>query len=198
MRMMRAFIAVNIPLEVKGNLQEEIGRLRTLIRGGPVRWVRPEGIHLTLKFLGEISNSNLGEIGQVLEREVNRHPFFTLRVGGFGCFPNRRRPRVLWIGITEENGTLAQVQTAIEEKLVPLGFGKEGRPFHPHLTLGRVRRNISMSELPQLQDAVDEFVVGQIGHFEVSEIHLIRSILKPSGAEYSTLMEFPLGSKGDE
>lgn len=198
MRMMRAFIAVNIPLEVKGNLQEEIGRLRTLIRGGPVRWVRPEGIHLTLKFLGEISNSNLGEIGQVLEREVNRHPFFTLRVGGFGCFPNRRRPRVLWIGITEENGTLAQVQTAIEEKLVPLGFGKEGRPFHPHLTLGRVRRNISMSELPQLQDAVDEFVVGQIGHFEVSELHLIRSILKPSGAEYSTLMEFPLGSKGDE
>ncbi len=198
MLMMRAFIAVNIPLEVKGNLQEEIGRLRTLIRGGPVRWVRPEGIHLTLKFLGEISNSNLGEIGQVLEREVNRHPFFPLRVGGFGCFPNRRRPRVLWIGITEENGTLAQVQTAIEEKLVPLGFGKEGRPFHPHLTLGRVRRNISMSELPQLQDAVDEFVVGQIGHFEVSEIHLIRSILKPSGAEYSTLMEFPLGSKGDE
>lgn len=198
MRMMRAFIAVNIPLEVKGNLQEEIGRLRTLIRGGPVRWVRPEGIHLTLKFLGEISNSNLGEIGQVLEREVNRHPFFTLRVGGFGCFPNRRRPRVLWIGITEENGTLAQVQTAIEEKLVPLGFGKEGRPFHPHLTLGRVRRNISMSELPQLQDAVDEFVVGQIGHFEVSELHLIRSILRPSGAEYSTLMEFPLGSKGDE
>ncbi|TET99179.1 MAG: RNA 2',3'-cyclic phosphodiesterase [Anaerolineales bacterium] len=198
MRMMRAFIAVNIPLEVKGNLQEEIGRLRTLIRGGPVRWVRPEGIHLTLKFLGEISNSNLGEIGQVLEREVNRHPFFTLRVGGFGCFPNRRRPRVLWIGITEENGTLAQVQTAIEEKLVPLGFGKEGRPFHPHLTLGRVRRNISMSELPQLQDAVDEFVVGQIGHFEVSELHLIRSILRSSGAEYSTLMEFPLGSKGDE
>lgn len=198
MRMMRAFIAVNIPLEVKGNLQEEIGRLRTLIRGGPVRWVRPEGIHLTLKFLGEISNSNLGEIGQVLEREVNRHPFFTLRVGGFGCFPNRRRPRVLWIGITEENGTLAQVQTAIEEKLVPLGFGKEGRPFHPHLTLGRVRRNISMSELPQLQDAVDEFVVGQIGHFEVSELHLIRSVLRPSGAEYSTLMEFPLGSKGDE
>lgn len=198
MRMMRAFVAVNIPLEVKGNLQEEIGRLRTLIRGGPVRWVRPEGIHLTLKFLGEISNSNLGEIGQVLEREVNRHPFFTLRVGGFGCFPNRRRPRVLWIGITEENGTLAQVQTAIEEKLVPLGFGKEGRPFHPHLTLGRVRRNISMSELPQLQDAVDEFVVGQIGHFEVSELHLIRSILRPSGAEYSTLMEFPLGSKGDE
>ena len=198
MRMMRAFIAVNIPMEVKGNLQEEISRLRTLIHGGPVRWVRPEGIHLTLKFLGEISNSSLVEIGQVLEREVKRHPFFTLRVRGFGCFPNRRRPRVLWIGITEENGTLAQVQTVIEEKLVPLGFGKEGRPFHPHLTLGRVKRNIPMSELTQLKKAVDEFVVGQIGHFEVSELHLIRSILSPSGAEYSTLMEYPLGSKGDE
>jgi len=198
MRMMRAFIAVNIPMEVKGNLQEEISRLRTLIHGGPVRWVRPEGIHLTLKFLGEISNSSLVEIGQVLEREVKRYPFFTLRVGGFGCFPNRRRPRVLWIGITEENGTLAQVQTVVEEKLVPLGFGKEGRPFHPHLTLGRVKRNIPMSDLTQLKKAVDEFVVGQIGHFEVSELHLIRSILSPSGAEYSTLMEYPLGSKGDE
>ncbi|MCK5319202.1 MAG: RNA 2',3'-cyclic phosphodiesterase [Anaerolineales bacterium] len=198
MRMMRAFLAVNIPLEVKGKLQEEISRLRTLIRGEPVRWVRSEGIHLTLKFLGEISNSNLGEIGQALGREVKRHPFFTLHVGGFGCFPNRRRPRVLWIGITEENGTLAQVQTVIEEKLVPLGYGKEGRPFHPHLTLGRVKRNISMSDLTQLKKAVGEFVVGQIGHFEVRELHLIRSILRPSGAEYSPLMEYPLGSKGDE
>ncbi len=198
MRMMRAFLAVNIPLEVKGKLQEEISRLRTLIRGEPVRWVRSEVIHLTLKFLGEISNSNLVEIGQALEREVKRHPFFPLHVGGFGCFPNRRRPRVLWIGITEENGTLAQVQTVIEEKLVPLGYGKEGRPFHPHLTLGRVKRNISMSDLTQLKKAVGEFVVGQIGHFEVRELHLIRSILRPSGAEYSPLMEYPLGSKGDE
>ena len=197
MRMMRAFIAVRIPEDVKGRLQEEIGRLRTLIRGEPVRWVRSEGIHLTLKFLGEISNNSLGEIRQALEREIGRHPSFTLRVGGFGCFPNRRRPRVLWIGVTEDNGTLMQVQTAIEEKLVPLGFEKEGRPFHPHLTLGRVRRNISMADLSQLQDAVEEFIVGQIGHFKVGELQLIRSILRPSGAEYSTLGEYPLGSRGD-
>ncbi len=197
MRTMRTFIAVNIPVDIKQNLQEEIDKLRALIRGENVRWVRPEGIHLTLKFLGEISDSSLGEIHQTLEREVEKHPTCTLRVGGFGCFPNRRRPRVLWIGITEDKGTLAQVQSSIHEKLVPLGFEKEERPFHPHLTLGRVRRNVSKSDLNQLQDAVNEFVVGQIGKFEVREIHLIESILKPSGAEYSTLGEYTLGSRGD-
>jgi 2'-5' RNA ligase len=198
MRMMRAFIAVRIPEEVKGNLQEEMDRLSMLICGEPVRWVRPEGIHLTLKFLGEISDNSLGEIRQTLEREIGRHPSFTLKVGGFGCFPNRRRPRVLWIGVTEDNGTLMQVQTAIEEKFIPLGFEKEGRPFHPHLTLGRVRRNISKADISQLQDAVDGFVVGQIGQFKVGELQLIRSILRPSGAEYSTLGEYPLGSEGHE
>ena len=196
MRTMRAFIAVNIPVEIKQDLQGEIDRLRALTRGESVRWVRSEGIHLTLKFLGEISTSTLGEIHQTLEREVGKHPTCTLSVGGFGCFPNRRKPRVLWIGITEDKGTLAQVQSSIHEKLVPLGFEKEGRPFHPHLTLGRVRRNVSKSELTQLQDAVKEFIVGQIGQFEVREIHLIESILKPSGAEYSPLGEYTLGSKG--
>jgi 2'-5' RNA ligase len=194
---MRAFIAVNIPLEIKQNLQGEIDRLRALIRGESVRWVRSEGIHLTLKFLGEISNSSLEEIHQTLEQEVRKHPICTLSVGRFGCFPNRRRPRVLWIGITEDKGTLVQVQSSINEKLVPLGFDKEGRPFHPHLTLGRVRRNVSKADLTQLQDAVNEFVVGKIGQFEVREIHLIESILKPSGAEYSSLGEYTLGGKGD-
>ncbi len=197
MRMMRAFIAVKIPEEIKQNLLEEIDRLRALIHCGSVRWVRPEGIHLTLKFLGEISNGTLGEVRQTLEREVEKHPYSLLRVGGFGCFPNRRRPRVLWIGISEDNGALAQVQTSINEELVPLGFEKEGRPFHPHLTLGRVKRNVSKSELTQLQDAVNEFDVGQVGQFEVREIHLIESILKPTGAEYSTLGEYTLGGKGD-
>lgn len=197
MRMMRTFVAVNIPVEIKQNLQNEIDRLRALIRGESVRWVRSEGIHLTLKFLGEISNSSLGEIRQALEREVEKHPICTLRVGGFGCFPNRRRPRVLWIGITEENGTLAQVQSSINEKLVPLGFGKEERIFHPHLTLGRVRRNVSTSDITHLQDAINEFDVGQIGLFEVREIHLIESILKPTGAEYCTLGEYTLEGKGD-
>jgi 2'-5' RNA ligase len=194
---MRTFIAVNIPVDIKQNLQEEIDRLRALIRDESVRWVRPEGIHLTLKFLGEMSDSSLGEIHQTLEREVEKHPTCSLRVGGFGCFPNRRRPRVLWIGITEDKGTLAQVQSSIHEKLVPLGFEKEERPFHPHLTLGRVRRNVSKSDLNQLQDAINEFDVGQIGQFEVREIHLIESILKPTGAEYCTLGEYTLEGKGD-
>ncbi len=192
---MRTFIAVNIPIGIKEEIQEEIERLRTLIHGRSVRWVRPEGIHLTLKFLGEITDDHLGEICHTLEREVAKHPFFTLRIGGFGYFPNSRSPRVLWIGTTEETGALMKVQTAIEEKM---GFVKEGRPFHPHLTLGRVRRNISLSDLTQIQDAVETHVIGQIGKFEVRELHLVRSILRPSGAEYSSLGVYPLGRKGVE
>jgi len=193
---MRAFIAVNIPVGIKRKLQAEIEKLSTLSHAGSVRWARPEGIHLTLKFLGEITKSHLGEIQQTLEGEIEKHPMFTLSIGGFGCFPNSRRPRVLWIGIAEETGALTTMQTAIEEELGQLGFVKEGRSFHPHLTLGRVRRNISLSDLNQIQDAVEMYVVGQIGQFEVREIHLVRSILKPSGAEYSSLGEYSLGRKG--
>jgi len=195
---MRAFIAVNIPVVVKQKLQDEIDRLSMVILGNPVRWVRPEGIHLTLQFLGEISNSHKGEIHHTLEREVEKHPFFTLDVGGFGCFPNSRRPRILWIGITEKTGTLTKMQTAIVGKMGQLGFRKEGRAFHPHLTLGRVKRNISLSDLTQIQDAVEKYVVEQIGQFEVRELHLVRSILRPSGAEYSSLGEYSLGRKGGE
>ncbi|MGB2896902.1 MAG: RNA 2',3'-cyclic phosphodiesterase [Anaerolineales bacterium] len=198
MRRMRAFIAVNIPVGIKRKLEEEIERLSTLIHDGSVQWARSEGIHLTLKFLGEITNSHLGEIRQTLEREIEKHPLFTLSIEGFGCFPNSRRPRVLWIGITEATGALTKMQTAIEEELGQLGFVKEGRSFHPHLTLGRVRRNISLSDLSQIQDAVEVYVVGQIGQFEVREIHLVRSILRPSGAEYSSLGEYSLGRKGVE
>ena len=192
---MRAFIALNIPAEIKTVLREESGRLRDLIQGGSVRWVRSEGIHLTLKFLGEISNDQLGDIHQALERVAERHPFFTLCVRDFGCFPNIRRPRVLWIGIADESGVLSQLQGAVEGQLVPLGFGKERRPFHPHLTLGRVRRNISLADLTELHEVLESYRVGSIGQFDVRELHLIKSVLSPSGAEYSTLGSYLLGGK---
>ena len=193
MHIMRAFIAVEIPLEVKQNLLEEIDRLRVLIRGQTVRWVKPAGIHLTLKFLGEITAEQVGEISKVLEREIDRLSSFTLDVGGFGCFPNNRRPRVLWIGITGETDPLLKAQSVIEENLVSLGFDHERRPFRPHLTLGRVRRNLSFSDFSRIEDAMGSFEVGQVGQFKVSELYLIRSTLKPTGAEYSNLGEYRMG-----
>jgi 2'-5' RNA ligase len=195
MHNMRAFIAVHIPLEVKQKLQREIDVLWDLIRGDIIRWVKPAGIHLTLKFLGEITEGQVGEIQQVLQQDLALLPSLTISVGGFGCFPNPHRPRVLWVGIVGNNRPLLTVQSVIDQKLHSLGFDRERRPFHPHLTLGRVRRNLSLADLDLLQDVLDSYEIGQIGQFEVRKISLIRSILKPTGAEYSILGEYPLGAK---
>jgi 2'-5' RNA ligase len=157
-----------------------------------VRWGRPEGIHLTLKFLGDTPADRLPEIRHALTAVARHAPPCTFTVGELGCFPNPRRPRVVWVGVQEPTGRLAVLQDAIEEVMAPLGYPPEGRGFTPHLTLGRTRRGTSSSDVAQVGEVVTKTEVGSLGEVSAAHFALIRSVLKPTGAEYTPLEEFLL------
>jgi len=193
---MRIFIAIPLP----DSLLERLSALqRKLERQAPrrsVRWVRPEGIHLTLKFLGDTSTDRLPEIKRALAAVARNAPACTFTVEELGCFPNPRRARVLWVGVQEPTGRLAALQEAIEEAMAHLDFEAERRKFHPHLTLGRVRRKTSRGDAAQVGETITGTTVERLAEVSTDRFALIRSVLKPTGAEYTTLEEFPL--RGNE
>jgi 2'-5' RNA ligase len=183
---LRSFIAIEIPPPLKARM-EEIQRLlrRT---DADVKWARPEGIHLTLKFLGSIRQEDVERISQALAPVIADAESFEVRVQGMGCFPNPRNPRVVWLGVDQGKEALASLQRAVEQKMAELSFSPEDRPFSPHLTLGRVRSPRGRAGLAQ---ALEKQQGVEIGSFQPQEVILFRSELRPSGAVYTKLREFP-------
>ncbi len=200
METVRAFIAIPLP----GSLLDELSRLQHRLKGKvphrSVRWVRPEGVHLTLKFLGDTPRDKLPTIQEALSVVARHAPACSLGVEGLGCFPNPRRPRVLWVGVQEVQGPTGRLKAlwaAIEEAMKSLGYPPERHSFNPHLTLGRVRRGTSRSDLSEISQLVTTARVDRLGEFDADHFELIRSVLKPTGAEYTTLASFPLqGGEG--
>ena len=188
----RAFIAIPLPDPLLAELERVQRRLEREVPPRSVRWVRPEGIHLTLKFLGDTSTERIPEIQAALGAVGRNVPPFDFAVAELGCFPNPRRPRVVWVGIQEPTGRLAGLQDAVEEVVAPFGYPPEGRGFTPHLTLGRVQRRVDRRDLPRIGEVVTALEVGTLGEVSVDRFALIRSILKPTGAEYTALAEFAL------
>ena len=193
MTTLRTFIAIKLDRDLKGELALLQDHLREQVAPRSVRWVRPDGIHLTLKFLGDTSVESVDPIGAALTQATAAYQPFTFSVGGLGCFPNTRRPRVVWIGLQEPTGVLARLRDDIEAHIAPLGFPTEGRPFHAHLTLGRVQRRASKSEVREIGEVVGSGAVGTIGEMAVSSVSFINSDLRPSGAVYTTLSEAGFG-----
>lgn len=188
----RAFIAVPLP----GPLLEELGRIqrRLELQVPPrsVRWVRASGIHLTLKFLGDTPTEKLPGIKTALATVARHAPACTFTVGNLGCFPKPRRPRVVWVGVQEPTGRLAALQDAIEEAVSAFGYPPEGRGFTAHLTLGRVRKKASREEAIKIGEVITSTELGILGEGAADRFALIRSVLKPTGAEYTTLEDYPL------
>ena len=192
MEKIRTFIAIELDESIKDGLTQLQKRLEGPAPRGSVRWVRPEGIHLTLKFLGDVPADQIGEITQALQKGCEGFAPFSLSCGGLGCFPDLKRPRVVWVGIQEETGTLAQLQKAIEEHVAPLGYPTEKRKFSPHLTLGRVQKRVGSGDLRRLGELVGASEIRKLGQMEVRSVNLIRSDLRPSGAVYTRLAEVEL------
>jgi len=192
MEKIRTFIAI----ELDENLKNCLTKLQEQLKGeapqGSVRWVRPEGIHLTLKFLGDVPANRIGEITQALQKSCQGFAPFFLSCSGLGCFPDLKHPNVVWVGVQEETGTLAQLQKAIEENLASLGYPAEKRPFSPHLTIGRVQKRVGASDLRQLGELVGASERGVSGRMEVRSVSLMRSDLRPDGAVYTRLAEVEL------
>jgi len=190
----RAFIAIPLPVEIRNRLGMIIEQLQ---RKTPpvVRWVAPENVHLTLKFLGSISPGNLDHLKQVLASEATHHTTSSLCLEGLGAFPNRNRPRVLWVGV-KAPPALFELQQSIDRETARLGYPSEERGFSPHLTLGRISPHASPGEVRQVAEALAACSqVGEVGIAPVAEIILFRSDLNPGGAVYTPLFKARLKTK---
>ncbi|MFH1926687.1 MAG: RNA 2',3'-cyclic phosphodiesterase [Chloroflexota bacterium] len=194
MEQLRCFVAI----ELEEAIHQEIHRTQALLRNDPAgrygRWVRPEGIHLTLKFLGDVPADQIDAITQAIRDAAEGVAPFRVSFGGLGCFPNTRFPRVIWIGVEDPGGTLLQLQQAVEANLSALGYPPERRAFHPHLTLARTRR-VSKGEQTALGKLVERSQVNRPGDMLVREISLMRSELRSSGAVYTQLAAAHLHAK---
>ncbi len=196
METIRTFIAIILPDAIIRQLAQVQRQLERQVPPESVRWVKPEGIHLTLKFLGDTPVGKLDAIRAALGEVASRASPCALTVGGLGCFPNARRPRVIWVGVQAMGEELASLQRAVERAMKPLGFPPEGRDFTPHLTLGRVRDRIPPADLSRLGALVSSTDIGTLGEVQARSFALIQSVLKPSGAEYTPLAEFLIGPDG--
>jgi 2'-5' RNA ligase len=194
--MIRSFIAIDLPDSSKAALEELGQRLRRQVPHDSVRWSRVAGIHLTLQFLGDVAEGDLPGIKTALAAVGEQHAPFTFTIGGLGCFPNTRRPRVVWVGVQEETGALAALQRDVEKSLLPLGFKPEKRAFHPHLTLGRTRRDVRPADQRRLGELVSSAGVGELDRVHVASLRLMRSDLRPDGAIYTALAVFDLRREG--
>jgi 2'-5' RNA ligase len=180
---MRLFVALDIPESVRAALAALLPRLRAACPNA--RWVRIEGLHVTLKFIGEVSPEKVGPITAAVAALPSR-PAIPMIFRGLGFFPNARRPRVLWAGI-EADSKLAALAAVVESALNPLGIAREERAFSPHLTLARFD---TPRGLETLHAAIEKSPLLDLGNTTAREFHLYQSVLKPGGAEYTRLATF--------
>jgi len=182
----RSFVAIDVAPPVLKALQE----LRAELAGhkADVRWVRPEGLHATLKFLGYVDAPRLEKVHAALEAAVHTHAALRVRVQGLGVFPTLRRPRVLWVGL--EGDGLAELAASVDAALAPLGFERERRGFTPHITLGRVN---SLRGWPRIEEDFKAHLADDFGDSDVSAVTIYQSTLGRDGAVYSPLWTIPLG-----
>ena len=195
MEVIRAFIAIEVPGDIPQKLVQVSEKLQAEIHLLPIRWGAVNSAHLTLKFLGDVSENNVEVLSKILEKEAALHKPFDLSVGGLGVFPNLRKPRVLWVGV-EADDELQSLQRRIEAETARIGYAPEDHPFSAHITLGRVSRNASQQELRDISAAVQKLKLGFIGAGRVDAVHLFRSDLRPTGAVYTKLYSAPLTGGG--
>jgi len=194
MSVIRAFIALDIPSEIQECLATVSNQFKEKIGEVPVRWVDPEKIHLTLKFLGDVSLNNIEVLKESIRAEAYACKPLVFSVGGVGAFPKVRNPRVIWVGI-EAPTEMIDLQRGIDVQMSRIGYAPDRRPFSPHLTLGRVSRNAKSAEIRQISDVLSTSKIGFLGVGRVNAVHLYRSDLKPDGAVYTKLYSAQLNGE---
>jgi 2'-5' RNA ligase len=182
----RSFIAIETPPEVKADIVKVQEGLRTT--NADVRWESIEKFHITLKFLGNVEEPRLNTLADRLQEALGAFAPFNITYQGVGCFPNQHHPRVVWIGAENEDGTLSRIQETIEEAAEQMGFQREERQFHPHITIGRVKGSKNLKAL-----------VSELGNASfaphaaiIRDVLLMKSDLKSTGSVYSALRTYQL------
>lgn len=183
---LRCFIAI----EMSDPIKKEVGKLLDIMQkhDADIKWVAPENVHLTLKFLGSTTDALLPDIRKSLSKILSSYKPFYIRIYGTGIFPNRKYPRIIWTGIYDSD-ILNKMRADIEQAMALLGFQKEDKEFNPHLTLGRVR---SPKGVVNIVNELDNYKIMEFGMLHVDHIKLMKSDLKPKGAVYTCLHDIPL------
>jgi len=189
MRSLRTFIAVEMPSEIRDRAADLIGRLSAA--DVDVRWVDPTNMHLTLKFLGDVPENDIPAVCEAVAAAATKVNPFSIQVRGAGAFPGPSRPRTLWIGLANGLDEMAALHKAIDSALAKLRFPKEGRKYHPHLTLGRVKRGGRGSA--QLAESIEKNADFDAGSAPVAEAVVFASELTRQGPVYTVLGRAPLG-----
>ncbi len=180
---LRLFCAIELSAEVRARAAEHIARLREAVPDIRASWERTEKLHITLKFLGEIAPQRIEALsGAASSATLNTHPF-TLALSGAGAFPPRGNPRILWLGINDSSGALTSLQNRLEEKCASAGFAREERPFHPHLTLARIRAPQGARRLA----SVHQEIGFEAMEFAVADLVIMRSELGAGGSRYTEI-----------
>jgi 2'-5' RNA ligase len=184
--LIRSFIAIELPHEIKTEIKR---RQNTLKAGNPswLKWVSPDSIHLTLKFLGDITRAKIEEITTAITDASNSIGPFSLKLGGLGVFPNLKRIQVVWVGLSGDLDKLSKLQKQVEDNMAILGYPEEGREFTPHLTIARVRFQPLPAELQKFTQLLTSTKFDGVYQIEVKAVNLMRSQLTPQGAIYSQL-----------
>jgi 2'-5' RNA ligase len=190
-RTIRSFLALDPPEEILREIGRVQNRLRELIHGD-VRWVRPEAIHLTLKFFGDIPECDVANISAVAGKAAAEVGPFDLAIGGAGVFPDMNRPRVVYLGMNGDVARLVTFQKELERALQEIGFPREERPFRPHLTLGRIKSPKGMIGLAKALEKRETYTAGR---FVASGLNLFKSDLTPRGAIYTKLAVYPFAGQ---
>jgi 2'-5' RNA ligase len=184
----RSFLAFELPVNIKKTVLKVTGEIRD--SGLDVRWVKAENIHLTMVFLGNVKMEGIEGIEEEVRNVCPVYGSFDIALKGMGCFPNRRRPRVLWLGLDGEIERMSHFRDGLQRALKAFGIKEEKRPFRPHLTLGRFRSTRKMGS--RLEELLSEYAALESPVESLNELYLFKSDLNPRGAVYTKLKSWPL------
>jgi 2'-5' RNA ligase len=188
---LRSFIAVEIPAEIQRTILRDTASLQKILVKPLVRWVEAQNLHLTLKFLGDVSPEALEQLNGALKVGLIDQRSFNMSVAGLGVFPNPQRPRIIWVGL-EAPSALSALQHSVEAIATRMGYLPEEHPFSPHLTLGRVGQSVTQADRMKISAAIQTMSVGNLGMVHVEAVCIFKSDLRPEGSVYTPLYTLPL------
>lgn len=191
----RLFSALELPIELRAQLDDVLMRFRERTPRRSVRWVQSQNIHVTLRFYGDVGADLVPELEAGLARAAQIAEPIALTVQGLGAFPNPARPQVIWVGLRGDPDPLQRLAAAVEREATALGFPPEAREYTPHLTLGRVRPQLSVEHHYQVLKFLEQADVQALGEFRPEHMSLMASELRPGGSVYKCLFSTPLAQK---
>jgi 2'-5' RNA ligase len=200
MTTIRTFIAIELTEAARIALSALQSRLKPLMPRHAVRWTATQNIHLTLHFLGEVEETAIAKIHEAMAGSSAEYAPFSLSLMGLGCFPNTRRPRIVWVDLSGDTEPLVELQRHLGQMLnQATGFSPESRPYAPHLTIGRVKKGLPQRQLTPVGRVIEQEQtnVGQLATLKVTEIALIKSELTPTGPVYTPLAQVRLAGSSD-